>query len=177
MHTRLNVGAVVILVSVSVPSAQSMPPGMTHERHHHKTQKEAQLKKHGLAAMGFDQDASVHHFRLYADGGAIEVEARTPADEVMRSAIRAHLRRIADDFAHGDFAKPFETHGEMPPGVADIVRLRGSMTYRYQETPAGGRVRITTANSKALSAVHLFLRYQIGEHGTGDSQGVTKSRM
>jgi hypothetical protein len=45
---------------------------------------------------------------------------------------------------------------------------------RYQETPAGARVRITTANSEARSAVHLFLKYQIREHGTGDSQGLTK---
>jgi hypothetical protein len=174
MRTRLNVAAVVILVSVSVPSAQSMSPGMSHEQHQRQMQKEAELKKHGLAAMGFEQDAAAHHFRLYADGGAIEVEARHPADDATRAAIRAHLRRIADDFAHGDFAKPLDTHGEVPPGVSDLVRLRSSITYRYDPTPNGGRVGITTANSEALSAVYLFLKYQIREHGTGDSQAVTK---
>ena len=166
MHTRLNVAAVVILVSTSVPSAQSMTAGKTHKEHQHQMQKEADLKKHGQAAMGFDQDAAAHHFRLYADGGAIEVEAKLPADHPTRSAIRSHLREIAEQFSAGDFTKPFETHGETPPGVADLVRLRESMTYRYQETPAGGRVRITTTNREALSAVHAFLTYQIREHRT-----------
>ena len=166
MHTRLNVAAVVILVSTSVPSAQSMTPGMTHKEHQHQMQKVADLKKHGQAAMGFDQNAAAHHFRLYADGGAIEVEAKLPADNPTRSAIRSHLREIAEQFSAGDFTKPFQTHGETPPGVADLVRLRESMSYRYQETPAGGRVRITTTNREALSAVHAFLTYQIREHRT-----------
>jgi len=50
--------------------------------------------------------------------------------------------------------------------VAESLQKRESMTYRYQETPAGGRVRITTTNREALSAVHAFLTYQIREHGT-----------
>jgi hypothetical protein len=174
MQTRLNVAAVVILVSISVPSAQSMPPGMTHEEHQRQMLKEAELKTHGLAAMGFDQDAAVHHFRLYADGGAIEVEATTPADGATRVAIRMHLSGIADQFSHGDFGKPLETHGEMPPGVNALVRLHGSVAYRYQETPAGGRVRITTTSRDAVAAVHSFLTYQIREHGTGDPMTVTR---
>ncbi len=124
--------------------------------------------------MGFDQDAAVHHFRLYADGGAIEVETASVGDDTTRRAIQAHLRTIAGDFAKGNFGSPLETHGEMPAGVDELVRLRGSVTYRYQDTPNGGRVRITTANPDALSAVHAFLTYQIREHRTGDPLAVVK---
>ena len=40
--------------------------------------------------------------------------------------------------------------------------------YEYEETERGARVRITTANVEALSAVHEFLRFQIEDHETGD---------
>jgi hypothetical protein len=42
--------------------------------------------------------------------------------------------------------------------------------------PAGGRVRvrITTSDPKARAAVHLFLRYLIKEHRTGEALTVAK---
>lgn len=50
---------------------QAMPPGLTHEEHLAQLQKDAELKKRGAAAMGFDQDKTTHHFILAADGGSI----------------------------------------------------------------------------------------------------------
>jgi hypothetical protein len=174
MQTRLRLAMVIMLAGIPGLSAQSMPAGMSHEAHQQQMKKEAELKRNGLAAMGFDQDAAVHHFRLRADGGAIEVEAARPADEATRDAIRTHLREIAREFERGDFEKPFRTHGETPPGVTELVRLRGAVTYRFEEMPSGGRVRITTVNPDALAALHAFLTYQIREHATGDSQVVEK---
>jgi hypothetical protein len=57
----------------------------------------------------------------------------------------------------------------MPPGVR-IMQERGTaLSFRYEETSAGGRVRITTSDAEAKDAVHEFLTYQIREHRTGDS--------
>jgi hypothetical protein len=50
--------------------------------------------------------------------------------------------------------------------------LKSDITYTFEATGNGGRVRITTTNSAALTAVHEFLRYQIREHATGDPLGV-----
>jgi len=150
------------LVSILTALAQAhhtMPPGMSHEAH---------LKQMGAAAMGFDQDKAAHHFRLRQDGGTIDVEARDPADAVTRQAIRTHLQDIAAAFGRGDFSKPFETHGEVPPGVKAMQRRRQFLQYRYEELPAGGRVVISTADVNARDAVFEFLRYQIREHATGD---------
>ena len=47
-------------------------------------------------------------------------------------------------------------------------RLKARITYTYEETPAGGRVRISTRDKQALAAVHAFLRFQIADHRTGD---------
>lgn len=146
----------------------AMPPGMTHEEHLAQMQKDADLKKRGADAMGFDQDKTAHHFRLYKTGGAIEVVANDPADDTSRDQIRAHLKTIASEFAEGDFAKPLATHRELPPGVLAMQQRRSALAFKYDELPAGGRVRITTSDAKAIEAVHEFLRYQIREHATGD---------
>ena len=49
-----------------------------------------------------------------------------------------------------------------------------SIAYAYEDTPEGGRVRISTADAEARAAVHAFLQYQIREHATGDPQSVKR---
>jgi ubiquinone/menaquinone biosynthesis C-methylase UbiE len=145
-----------------------MPAGMTHEQHMEQMKKDEALKDHGKQAMGFDQDTTTHHFTLERDGGAIAVDVNVPSDTVGIEQIRAHLKEIAVAFKQGDFGKPFMTHGEEPPGVPTLQRLRAKMTYAYAETSRGGIVRITTSDAEALAALHAFLQYQIAEHKTGD---------
>ena len=120
--------------------------------------------QHPAQAMGFDQDKTVHHFPMTANGGSVEVNATDASDEASRSAIRMHLKHIADAFAKGDFSKPLLTHGEMPDGVAELKRLKSSIRYKYEDTAQGGAVRITTSDPDALKAVHAFLKYQAREH-------------
>ena len=117
------------------------------------------------AAMGFDQAKTTHRFTLKPDGGIIRVEVTDAADAAGRDRVRTHLETIAREFSGGDFEKPFHTHGEVPPGVPTLQRLKASITYTYEEVERGGLVRITTADREALDAVHAFLRYQIKEHG------------
>jgi hypothetical protein len=167
------------LVSLSVVAAASaqhfgMPPGMTHEEHLAQMKKDVEMKQHGQMAMGFDQDAATHHFTLATNGGAIALSANDAADQMTREQIRTHLNQIAHAFGRGDFQAPFLTHSEMPPGVATMQRLKAQITYTFEPTERGGVVRITTANTEALNAVHQFLRYQINEHKTGDPITVEK---
>jgi hypothetical protein len=133
----------------------TMPKGMSHER--------------AARAMGFDQDTTVHHFRLSPAGGSIQVEVKDPADSATRTQIRTHLRGIADQFARGDFAKPLATHAEVPPGVAVMQQRKAAIAYRYEDTQRGARIVVDTTDAVALRAIHDFLRYQIAEHKTGDS--------
>jgi hypothetical protein len=146
----------------------AMPAGMTHEEHLAQMKKDEALKERGAAAMGFDQDATTHHFRMAPDGGSIEVVVKRATDGTNLSAIRDHLKEIAAAFAEGDFSKPFATHGELPPGVKTMKQQRRALTYTYEDIADGGRVVIHASDAKAIEAVHEFLRYQIREHGTGD---------
>jgi hypothetical protein len=116
--------------------------------------------------MGFDQDKTVHHFCTSASGGSIEVEVKDAADTVSLAQVRAHLEEIAAAFTHGDFARPMQTHAEVPPGVPVMERLKSEIVYRYAPMAKGGAVTIQTRNKEALAAIHEFLQYQTREHHT-----------
>lgn len=122
----------------------------------------------GEKGMGFSQSATTHHFLMKPDGGVIQVEANDPADAADRDAIRRHLRHIAQAFANGDFDIPMFVHDTVPPGVAEMKRLREKIRYSFEETAKGGRVVIVAPDEESISAVHKFLRFQIEEHKTGD---------
>ena len=145
-----------------------MPPGMSHEEHLRQLQKDRELKHRGAITMGFDQDASVHHFLLQPGGGTILVKSRDAGDEALISQIRSHFREIADAFRAGLFDKPLATHEELPPGAAAMREQKERITYRYVEHPGGASVVIETADPETRKAIHAFLRYQIVEHQTGD---------
>ena len=147
----------------------TMPAGMSHDEHLRQMAKDAELKKRGTLAMGFDQDKTAHHFRTSVTGGSIEVEVRDPADVASRDQIRNHLKEIASAFAEGDFTKPFQTHAEVPPGVPSMERHKAVIRYTYEKTARGGMVRIASSDSEALEGIHEFLAYQAREHHVVDT--------
>jgi hypothetical protein len=165
----MQVAALVFVLALGQHPA--MPPGMSHEEHLKQMAKDAEMKKRGEAAMGFDQDATTHHFLVADDGGSIQVTVNDAKDRANRDAIRTHLKKIAQDFAAGVFDAPFATHAEVPPGVPAMQRLAASIRYQYDDVDRGGRVRIVTRDREAIAAVREFLRYQIREHKTGDPEG------
>lgn len=134
---------------------------------HHAGHSEG-VDRRGDKAMGFDHLKTSHHFRLYGDGGAIEVEANEQADLESRDRIRDHLARIARSFGSGDFSTPMFIHDRVPPGVEVMKRQKAVISYRFDETERGGRVKISTSDAEALKAIHEFLRFQIEDHRTGD---------
>ena len=129
----------------------------------------AAMDARGDKAMGFSQQKTTHHFRLVADGGSIEVSAKDPDDQASQAQIRSHLHHVAIMFEQGNFEIPMLVHDKMPAGASVMQQEKSSISYIYEETAAGGRVRIRANNPKALKAVHDFLRFQIAEHQTGDS--------
>src|ERR1044072_9064075 len=132
----------------------------------------AGVNARGETAMGFSQTETAHHFLLTRDGGIIQVEAKDPADAANRDRVRQHLAHVAQMFAAGDFDTPMLVHARMPPGANTMSRLKAEITYAFEETESGGRVRITAKSAEALAAVQDFLRFQIEDHQTGDPKAV-----
>jgi hypothetical protein len=129
---------------------------------------QAAVEKHGDEGMGFPHDKTTHHFRLYPDGGAIEVTVVDPKDSQDLQAIRSHMAHIVAMFSHSDFSIPMFIHDQVPPGVPVMKEKRAAITYSLEEMADGSRVRIKTNNPAALKAIHEFLRFQIQDHHTGD---------
>jgi hypothetical protein len=162
MNNRIAAIGLLIAFSAASIAAQSQSGAATQDH-------DAMVHKNGDAVMGFSQDKATHHFRLYKDGGAIEVTANDAKDTETRDTIRMHLGHIAKMFAEGNFEAPMLIHGQVPPGVTALQRLKEQVTYRFEELPRGGQVVIATSNEEALKAAHEFLRFQISDHKTGDA--------
>ena len=132
------------------------------------------VPERGAHVMGFDQDATVHHFRLHADGGSIDIAAKDRNDAANRDAIRAHLPHIAQMFGDGNFEAPMLIHDTNVPGTEKMAALKSRIRFVYVETPVGGRLDVFTTDKDALAAVHEFMRFQITDHKTGDPLTITK---
>jgi hypothetical protein len=167
MKFSLSAAILMGLLGGAAQAASAQEKAKEQEHHHDVTEK-------GDHVMGFSHDKATHHFRLYADGGAIEVQANDGKDTATRDAIRGHFWHIAKMFAAGDFTAPILIHSQNPPGSDVMKRLRDKIDYHLENTTAGSRIRIATKDAEALKAVHAFLRFQISEHETGDTPEVTK---
>ena len=157
--------AVIVVLTWSAFSQQKDSP-VSPSGHH------CEMEKRGDAAMGFSHEKTTHHFLLFNDGGAIDVEANEPRDKTSRDEIRMHLSHVAEMFAEGNLKVPMFIHGTTPPGFPVMEKLHDQIHYKFQETEAGGMVRIRTEDKQAIKAVHEFLRFQIAEHKTGDSTDI-----
>lgn len=181
-----SLAAAILALSLSGGIQQEKPasPEAPHDMSScpmHAQMKSAQNDEHhqgvaerGDQVMGFSHEKTTHHFRLYADGGAIEVAANKAEDTESRDAIRGHLGHIVTMFAAGNFSAPMLIHAQNPPGTEEMKRLRDAIQYKLETTEAGARIRISTSNAEALEAIHQFLRFQIVDHQTRDSAQVTK---
>ena len=181
MKTKLFLAMAIPTLLAMVSASAAREYIFQHHNHDQHSQKKEDAHLDGVNhrgdhAMGFSHTKTVHHFRLMADGGAIEVSANDPKDAESRDQIRRHLEHISKLFSEGDFTKPMFTHDKVPPGVPVMTQLKSEITYRYEDTDGGGRVRITTKNSEALAAIHDFLRFQIQDHQTGDSLEVESKK-
>lgn len=151
-------------------AAQDMQSCPMHKEHMKAaSQHQADVEKHGDEAMGFPHDKTTHHFRLYSDGGAIEVTVNDRQDSQNMQAIRSHLTHIATMFSNGEFSIPMFVHDQVPPGVPVMKEKHAEISYTFEELPTGGSVLIKTTNPDALKGVHEFLRFQIEDHHTGDT--------
>ncbi len=135
-----------------------------------------QVNERGDKAMGFSHQKTTHRFRLWTDGGAIEVTAKEAGDVESLNQIQKHLGHIAQMFGEGNFSTPMLTHRKTPPGVPVMQKLKGEIRFEFEKGERGGRVRINTSNPEALAAIHEFLRFQIEDHQTGDSTEIESGR-
>lgn len=157
----LSLAVLPVVVSGQNPPKQTKPSEGVIERGEH--------------VMGFSHEASTHHFRLFIDGGQIEVTANDPRDKASIDQIRTHLGHIAKMFASGNFHAPMLIHDTNPPGTVTMTRLKEQIRYEFSELASGGRIRLVTSNPETTDAVHAFLLFQIVDHRTGDVPTISEA--
>jgi hypothetical protein len=137
-----------------------------HARHQASAAQQPQKERED-EGMGFSQARTTHHFLLTVDGGTIQVTAKAGDDRTI-DQVRHHLESIAKAFQAGDFTTPALVHGQTPPGVPAMRRLKSEISYAYESRQDGAAVAVRSRNPEAVAAVQEFLRFQIREHKTGD---------
>ena len=172
----MNIFLMILALAQDPASCPMHAQHMAQQNGQHNGHHDA-VDQRGDHVMGFSHEKTKHTFRLYEDGGAVEVRANDAADAESVAAIRTHLQEIAKDFSSGDFGKPKEIHARVPDGVPAMKELGSRILYLYEELEGGARVRIRTRDGKGVEAVHRFLRFQIDDHHTGDSGTVESSGM
>jgi hypothetical protein len=121
----MNIVIVFLLFGGLQSVAQEIQSCPMHKEHMNAAQHQAKMEKHGDEAMGFPHDKTTHHFRLYSDGGAIEVTVNDTKDSQNMRAIQSHLAHIVTMFSNGEFSIPMFVHDQVPPGVA-VMKTRGN---------------------------------------------------
>jgi hypothetical protein len=86
-------------------------------------------------------------FFLDKNGGGIEVRVNDPKDTRGRDQVRQELRQAA--------------RGQTALASPAVQEYQKEITYRYEQTDRGGRIRVTAKSHDALRAVQSFLHSQI----------------
>jgi len=172
--TSMGSATTIAITAVLLVYAQQQPKNEKASNSNMGDMAMEEMNKRGDHVMGFDHTKTTHRFRLFANGGSIEINANSVTDTASRDQIRMHLGHIARMFADGNFKAPMLIHEQTPPGVPVMQRLKGEITYSFEETERGAAIQISSKNSEVVKAIHEFLRFQIKEHKTGDSTDVSK---
>lgn len=123
------------------------------------------IRARSAEVMPFDLDKTVHSFTKSDDGGTQAVVVKDPSDTAQVSLVRAHLRKIRDEFSIGRFDDPVAIHGPDMPGIAALSD--GALLFEmvYHEIPGGAEIVYHTAHDPLVGALHDWFDAQVAEHG------------
>jgi hypothetical protein len=157
----------LVVLTLATGMASPLAAQAHHGMHGGSDSAYAAMQSRGEAAMRVDQYSSTHKFESLPDGGRIELQ-RDLDDSAGVERIRRHLRDVARAFAAGDFRSPFFVHAREVPGSRVMAARRDLISYTVRDLPRGGEVRIITADSAAVRAIHEFLAFQRHDHRAGE---------
>jgi hypothetical protein len=153
---RLSVWFAVLALApaAAVPAPETAPP-----------ERLEAVAARGAGVMPFDLERTRHHFVKDARGGVQRVVAKDASDAAQVASIRAHLERIAADFARGDFGAPEAIHGADMPGL-DVLRAAGArLEVDYAPLADGARVAYRSHDADVVAAIHRWFDAQLRDHG------------
>lgn len=143
---------VSILLALSAPAFAADTPRQT------------QVERNSEHVMPFDMNRTTHTFAPTASGGVQTVVA-LENDPKQITLVRAHVRREATAFAHGDFTDPAAVHGGTMPGLHELRAGAKHISVRYADIPWGAKITYATADPTLVTALHTWFKAQVADHG------------
>lgn len=119
-------------------------------------------------AMAMDHS---HEFETTPGGGRIVMQ-RESEDAERVTQLRGHLKQIATLFTAGDFRLPPGVHrSQEVPGTRVMNDRRSKIKFTARSLPRGSSVVISSADPKAIGAIHEFLEFHRREHQALEQPG------
>jgi hypothetical protein len=159
MHKRslaaVAVTGIVSMLAVAIPASADTATS---------TPRQATVEQHSESVMPFDMNRTMHMFAPTTSGGVQSVVSND-GDQHQIALIRAHLRKEAQAFAHGNFADPASIHGSSMPGLARLEAGARSIAVGYADTADGAKITYKTSDPTLIAAIHDWFAAQVSDHG------------
>ena len=137
-----------------------------------ESNRQADVSARGATVMPFELKATTHLFSKTGAGGVQQVIAKAPRNSAQIRLVREHLREIATQFAAGNFSAPARIHGASMPGLLELRKAGpGKIGISYEDLPAGGQIRYSTASAPLVAALHQWFDAQLSDHGADAKAG------
>jgi len=129
-----------------------------------KNMMDSSMIERGDMAMGFDQTKIIHNFVTTATGGEIVIIALDANDIQTISEIRTHVEDIQNEFAQGNFTKPFFIHAQVVPGTQVMTAKKDMIQYSTRQIEDGDVLILTANDPELLNAIKQFMDFQSIQH-------------
>ncbi len=122
------------------------------------------MLERGNIAMGFNQNKISHQFISTPAGGIIKISALDSSDHKTIAQIKSHTRYIQNEFADGNFTKPFYIHAQNVPGTNVMNQKKDLIEYRIDDMKNGSSLTLISNDKELTKAINQFMTFQSGEH-------------
>ncbi len=122
------------------------------------------MLERGNIAMGFNHNKISHQFIPTPAGGIIRILALDSGDNKTIAQIKSHTRDIQNEFAEGNFTKPFFIHAQNVPGTNFMNQKKELIEYRINDMKNGSSLILISKDKELTKAINQFMTFQSGEH-------------
>lgn len=128
-------------------------------------QRLAEVARRGAQVMPFALAQTMHVFTKTAQGGVQQVLVKDKGNHAQIVLIRAHLSRIAQQFAQGDFSGPAGIHGDDMPGLAILRDAKPNQLHiSYKDLADGGQIDYIGDSPQLIKALQQWFEAQLRDH-------------
>jgi len=158
-----KIALLACLMALSFATAQAQEPD---------TGKPAANNTDAHKLLPYAVDRALEGFTRTANGGIMQIVAKSADDAQQIKAMQQYLRHTAEEYGKGNFSSTERFHGTDMPGLARMKAAKtGAIKYQYKALNNGGQIVFSTGDPQLLNALHVWIDAQIKDHGSAGLSG------